>query len=311
MNVNTIESFHERFPSEEACVDYVYSMKWPNGFRCSACEHPEAYVIRTRRLPLYQCRSCKHQTSLIAGTVMEGTQTPLRKWLLAMALISRIEQGINAVQLQGILEVTYKTAYSILKKLRLIMNQADGKKFLTGNISIVNHHYGQPYNSMGERHPQEHPIYIGLSLDRENRLRYVKMKLVAPVHRPEDYISKLSNRIFMYDHIRLYSHKNATFYPRYRFHRLPHIPQLWKAAKQWLNATFHGLGSKYLQLYLDEFCFRVNLNVAGTPIFERLVHLCLSNTVNLEYTQPTSYTHEQLLPYLPKLWLSGSSVTAS
>lgn len=242
---------------------------------------------------------------------MEGSRTPLRKWLLAMALISRIEQGINAVQLQRILEVTYKTAYTMLKKLRLIMNQADEEKLLTGNIKIVNHHYGKPYNPMGERHPQEHPLYIGLALDKQDRLRYVKMKLVAPVHRKEDYISTLSNRIFLHDHIRPYSHKNAAFYPRYRFFRLPHISRLWNAANHWLNSTFHGLGPKYLQLYLDEFCFRVNLSVAGTPIFEQLVQLCLSNTANLKYSRPTSYTQEQILPYLPKHWLSRSSISAS
>lgn len=286
LNFSTVESFNERFGSEQACIDYMYKIKWPHGFRCPVCEHPQAYVIRTRRLPLYQCRSCKHQTSLTAGTVMEGSQTPLRKWLLAAALISRIEQGINAVQLQGILEVTYKTAYTILKKLRIVMSQADAEKPLTDQVKIVNHHYGRPYNSMGERHPQEHPFYLGLSLDNQNRLRYVKMKLVAPVHRKEDYISTRSNKIFVHQHISKKFQKQAVFFPRYQFHRLPHTARLWNAARQWINTTFHGLGSKYLQLYFDEFYYRVNLSIAGIPIFNNLVSLCVHSPVTKGYPQP-------------------------
>ena len=105
---STLEQFQQQFPTEEACRDYFFSKKWPSGFSCPQCGHSHAYITSTRRLPLYQCLQCHHQTSLTAGTIMAGSRTSLHKWLTAIFLISRTEQGTNAVALSKIISVTYK-----------------------------------------------------------------------------------------------------------------------------------------------------------------------------------------------------------
>ncbi len=55
------------------------------GAACRKCCHQETYEITTRKAPLFQCFSCKHQTSLTSGTVMEKNRKPLRKWLWAIS----------------------------------------------------------------------------------------------------------------------------------------------------------------------------------------------------------------------------------
>ena len=67
--------FTEAFPTEEACRSYLFSRRWPNGFACPRYGGREYYHIVTR--DLYECRCCRYQASLTAGTIMEKTQTPL------------------------------------------------------------------------------------------------------------------------------------------------------------------------------------------------------------------------------------------
>lgn len=75
-------TFQQRFATEEACRDRLFKLRWPEGFRCPRCGCDTAYFLEKRML--YQCTSCKHQTSLTAGTVMHKTKTPLVKWFWAI-----------------------------------------------------------------------------------------------------------------------------------------------------------------------------------------------------------------------------------
>lgn len=132
--VQAWREFQKRFASESACYDYLYYSKWPNGFLCPRCSHDQAVVMTTRRMPLYQCRCCHHQTTLTAGTIMEGSRTPLRKWLSAFFFLSIAEFGVNALQMQTLLQVTYKTAWSICQKIRQAISQFDADQPLSSGF---------------------------------------------------------------------------------------------------------------------------------------------------------------------------------
>ena len=81
--------------SEKACEEYLFHLKWPNGFVCPYCGHGQAYTIHTRKQPLYECACCKHQTSLTAGTIMEGTRTSLIKWFTAIYNLAKPKETVN------------------------------------------------------------------------------------------------------------------------------------------------------------------------------------------------------------------------
>lgn len=90
--LSELETFNERFADEKDCFDLIYKVKWPTGYKCPRCGHPHAYTVATRRLPLYECMSCRHQSSLTAGTIFTKSRTSLRKWLLALYLVSSSEE---------------------------------------------------------------------------------------------------------------------------------------------------------------------------------------------------------------------------
>ena len=82
--LRTLAGFQGRFASEEDCRRYLVACRWPDGFRCPRCGEPDAYGLAGREL--LQCRACRHQTSLTAGTVLHRTHVPLRLWFAAAHL---------------------------------------------------------------------------------------------------------------------------------------------------------------------------------------------------------------------------------
>ena len=72
----TLIEFQQKFNSEKDCHDHLFKMKWPNGFECPKCRYNSSYVIKTRRHPVYECRSCKHQTTVTTGTIFEKLELP-------------------------------------------------------------------------------------------------------------------------------------------------------------------------------------------------------------------------------------------
>jgi len=112
--------FQERFATEEACREFLFASRWPEGFVCPGCGSGRAGG-QTRR-HLWVCTRCGHQSSVTAGTVMHATRTPLRTWFWAAYLVATHHPGISAKQLQRQLGLKrYETAWLILQKLRRAM----------------------------------------------------------------------------------------------------------------------------------------------------------------------------------------------
>src|SRR3954469_8324979 len=117
-------SFVARFGTDEQCREYLFKARWPDGFRCSACGHDDAYALKTKIV--YECVACRKQHSLLAGTIFEQTKTGLAKWFLAIYLVTSSKGGIAATELErqpG--SGSYQTAWSWLHKLREAMGRPD------------------------------------------------------------------------------------------------------------------------------------------------------------------------------------------
>lgn len=89
--------FDELYGSEDRCREAVFGWRWPHGFVCPGCGGQHHCVIKTRGL--YQCTSCRRQTSLIAGTIFASTKVPLRSWFRAMYQLTQSKGGISSLEL--------------------------------------------------------------------------------------------------------------------------------------------------------------------------------------------------------------------
>src|SRR3954449_503439 len=117
-------SFVARFGTDEQCREYLFKARWPDGFRCSACGHGDAYALKTKIV--YECVACRKQHARLAGTIFEQTKTGSAKWFLAIYLVTSSKGGIAATELKRQLGLgSYQTAWTWLHKLRKAMVRPD------------------------------------------------------------------------------------------------------------------------------------------------------------------------------------------
>ena len=103
--------------------------KWQDDFiikkypKCVFCHC--TVVVGGRRLPLYQCPTCLHQTSATAGIIMTNTKQSLTKWFLALYFAATNKDSISEMALAKYIGVTLRTAWSILHKIRSTMGERE------------------------------------------------------------------------------------------------------------------------------------------------------------------------------------------
>src|SRR3954447_710562 len=135
-------SFLVRFGTDGQCREYLFKARWPEGFRCAACGHGDAYALKTKIV--YECVACRKQHSLLAGTLFEQTKTGLSRWFLAIYLVTSSKGGIAATELQRQLGFgSYGTAWSWLHKIRKAMVRPD-RQPLAGRVEADETYVGGP-----------------------------------------------------------------------------------------------------------------------------------------------------------------------
>ncbi|MFC4776828.1 hypothetical protein ACFO9Q_08545 [Paenibacillus sp. GCM10023252] len=194
-----------------------------------------------------------------------------------MYLVSQPE-SVNAVRLADVIEVTYKTAWLMLHKLRDAMSQVEEGQQLAGQVRMDYHVYGyQRFKPTLDRVPHEHPVMIGAShIDQEeDRLMHLKLLQLAA----SDLRGTIPTRYGIADFRERHMEPSATMVtmvPRYGV--LKRVPLLYHYASdsfQWMNRRFHGIGGKHLQAYLHEYCFRFNRFAQLASSFSTLVQACM------------------------------------
>ena len=172
-------TFLKRFSSETQCQEYLASLRWQNGYVSSkrGCRH--GYRLSNGR---YQCAQCRHQASVTAGTVLHKTHMPLAQWFLAFYFVSQDKRGISAVQLAAMLGTTYKTAWSMLRRIRTAMGQRDETHQLCGVIEFDDAYFGGPTEGKKRgRGTGKEKVFVALSLDEQGNPHFLKMRVTPNI----------------------------------------------------------------------------------------------------------------------------------
>src|SRR5215213_7220435 len=129
----TIAQFEATFPHEDACRAYLKARRWPAGVNCPRCGNPEVYELKTRQWH-WQCTQCApggstgYRFSIIAGTIFENTNKPLREWFRVTHLMLTSKKGISALQVQRVMGFgSYGTAHSMCHKIRAALVEPETK----------------------------------------------------------------------------------------------------------------------------------------------------------------------------------------
>lgn len=115
------------FTNPDNCLNFMIMLRWPNGITCPACESKEANFIKTRRL--WICKACKKNFTVKKGTIMEDSPIGLDKWLAAIWMIANDKNGISSYEIHRGLGITQKSAWFLLHRIRLAMQNGSLEKF--------------------------------------------------------------------------------------------------------------------------------------------------------------------------------------
>jgi hypothetical protein len=132
----SLAEFQETFPDESRCATYLFKQRWRDEFECPGCSGRRAAFLESRAFT-YECRDCRRQTSITAGTVMHRSKLPLTVWFSTAYFLVTHPHGISTRQLQERLGITYQTAWLLKKKLEL-SNSDQIREMLDGLVE-VNH----------------------------------------------------------------------------------------------------------------------------------------------------------------------------
>lgn len=290
----TLAEFQDRFASEEDCRRYLVACRWPDGFRCPRCGENDACELATRHL--LQCRSCRHQASVTAGTVLHRARVPLRLWFAAAYLVTTHTPGFSAVQLQRQLGLDrYETAWTMLQKLRRAMLRPD-RDPLSSTVEVDETYVGgvEEGRRGGRQRDSAKAIVVGAVEVRgsgSGRIRLAVVKDLSATSLAEFVkASVVPGSIVLTDGWQGYAPlRHAYDYqpstvgdPRHAAKLLPRVHRTFSNLKTWLNGTHHGVGAKHLPHYLDEFVFRFNRRRTPMAAFQVLLGLATQHA-------PTSY----------------------
>lgn len=270
----TFKEFRTRYDTEDACRAELFHLRFPDGFVCPVCGCREYYPIKGRNT--FQCRSCRHQTSVTAGTVMHRTHLPLTVWFWAIYLCATDKRGISAVQLSRTLGICYDSAWHVLDKIRTAMGQRDDNYQLSGIIEMDDGYVGGCcHDGKRGRGTTKPKIVVALSKTENGAALFARMKVVENVK--GQTLQQIVDKYFEAgarvecDGYRSYLNLNGVQMEpkKYQAGDLHWLHKAISNLKTFLLGTYHGRCTK-LQSYLDEFCFRFNRRMTGDQVFLRL-----------------------------------------
>jgi len=267
----TLQEFQAAFPDEESCWETLRKVRWPRGFVCPRCERREGCWISTRRLE--QCRGCRTQCSVTAGTVFHGTRIPLLTWFWAIFFLARHKKGISALQLQRVTGIgSYETAWTLLHKLRSALGPRPEHR-LKGLVEADECYVGGTERGLrGGRMLVGKTLVAGAVEQRKHsagRARLAVLKGLTFEHDLGPFVRGVIDAThatvrtdgFQGDrrlskvgvqHERVVQGPD----PARSTEILPWVHRVFGNLKTWLRGTFHGVSGKHLPRYLAEFVYR-------------------------------------------------------
>lgn len=283
MNNNkfTISQFLKRFPDDEACLEELKKLRYPDGVFCSKCEKVTNHYKVTGRTA-YACQSCGKHIYPLAGTIFDKSTTSLRLWFYAMYLMAQTRAGISAKQLERELGVTYKTAWRMFKQIRMLMN--DSGDPLTGDVEIDETFIGGKGKNQKRKWTQgieNKEVVMGM-LQRNGKayLKHVsgtgKWTLLRQIQENVSQEARvITDEYRSYTHLPKYGYEHHSVNHQETFVvgdiHTQNIECMWGNLKRGITGVYRVVSKKYLQAYVDEYAFRYNNRKSGGAMFDLIL----------------------------------------
>jgi transposase-like protein len=177
----SMPEFLELYGDEGQCEAALAKVRWPEGFTCPGCGGQGHCLLPSRPRMTFQCNHCHRQASIIAGTLFQGSNLPLKTWFLAIYWISQAKTGLSALALKRHLGVSYRTAWLVHHKLMQAMAERDDRYRLSGDVQVDDAYLGgeRTGGKPGRGSENKVPFVAAVALDEKGRPSRIKLTALA------------------------------------------------------------------------------------------------------------------------------------
>ena len=279
-----MQEFMDQFSTDIACRAYIAKVRWGDTPSCLHCRGTELWAVRRGVL---QCRACRRDISITAGTVFGDSRIPLRLWFQALWLVVSQKNGVSALGLAHALGIKRPmTGWYLLKRIRAAMVRA-GRERLSGTVEIDEVFLGgvRP-GKRGRGATGKVLILVAVEDKGKAGLGRIRISIISDAKAPT-LLTAIKAMVEPCSTIRTDRHAS---YPSITKHGYRHIaidresavgedptPLVHRIAsllKRWLLGTHHGgVRQSHIAAYLEEFVFRFNRRTSRSrgKLFFRLV----------------------------------------
>jgi transposase-like protein len=290
----TIIDVHEMFGTDDRCREILERLRWPEGVTCPRCQHKghswlEAY-------DRYECNACKHQFTVISGTIFQDTHLALTKWFVATFLLCESRKGMSANQIKRTIGGSYKTAWYLCHRIRAAMKEAE-RPMLDGTVEMDETYVGgkrpghyrlhtnkeivigirQRGGDLRFFHAEDvksgtlaHYIKENVSTDvdvmvTDEYTAYPKAMIESGIHGSKHETIKHKDRVYVRGDV----HTNT-------------VESAFSLLKRGIMGTWHKISAKHLSAYLAEMEFRFNRRKRSDLFIDTLRHMITAPVLGFE-----------------------------
>jgi transposase-like protein len=268
-----------QFADPQKAHDFFVQIRFPNGVACPRLGCGSASVAYMPKVWRWYCNECKRQFSAKVGTVFEDSPIPLTKWLPAVWLIASNRNGISSYEIARGLEVTQKTAWFMLHRIREMMGD-HSDEMLTGTVEADETYIGGKWRNRSKakrkqrslaskRYDDKTPVF-GM-VERRGRVRAFAIpdrklqKTILPKLRDSIHpdATVYTDSHTLYTHINEFFLRHSTVnhgldeYVRGDVHT-NNIEAFWSVLKRTIGGTYTHVHPRHLDRYLAEQVYRFN-----------------------------------------------------
>jgi hypothetical protein len=302
-------NFNDRFPNEEACRLYLKEKRESEGIICKECKGTRHYWIQS--VAYWKCANpeCKSCTNLRAGTIMEKSHLKVRIWFMCIHLMTSTKKAFSALEMQRQLGMKrYEPVWYMMQKIRLSMGKRDDKYQLNKTIELDDAFFeivdiaekdelGNKINDeelkRGRGSQKQAKILVMVESTpnhgqtnqhkKKRVLGYIKMKVMddlssvgvnyevgKAVNKQSTILSDAYSSFVKLKNV-VYKHLSFVVPSKEAHKKLPWVHTVISNAKKLFLGIYHSINRKYLQNYLNEFCYKLNRRNFNSDLFDRMI----------------------------------------
>lgn len=281
------------FPDEQSCIEHLEKLRWSKSGVSSPFD-PTSKVYKCKDNK-YRCKNTGKYFNVKTNTMFDNTKLGLQKWFLAIYIVTSHKKGISSLQLSRDLDITQKSAWFMLQRIRQCFgiengndldNEVEADETYVGGKNKNRHAHKKIEGSQGRSSKDKTPI-VGM-VERGGKLNAKQVENVRHETLSTQIINHVKDSAKLYTDEwlgyrgleRIYDHgvvkHNQSEYVNGRIHTNT-IEGFWSLLKRGIVGVYHFTSKKHLQKYVDEFVFRYNTRNISTNDRFNLLLLNLEN----------------------------------